>query len=364
MQTRAAIFRGTPYAIDVVVLPTPIPHSGEALIRVEACTLCASDRHTFEGRRTTPVPTVLGHEIVGRIAAFGPETPTVDVSGRPLNVGDRITWAVVAACGRCVMCSRRLPQKCLHAVKYGHASLATERDLRGGLAEHCLLAPGTALVRLPEELPLEVVCPASCATATIIAALEAAETSQPKRFGILGAGMLGLTACAVARMRGAEAILCVDPAPERRALALAFGATDAVSPEEWEEATQRASAGLGLDAVLELSGSSAAYEAGWRSLRTGGTLVLVGAVFPGDPVPLLLEQVVRRMMTIRGVHNYAPHHLADAVAFLSEWGTRFPFDQLVTEWFPLEQIAAAFDAARNPAALRIGIRLGESDASH
>ncbi len=363
MPTRAALFRGTPHSIEVVELPTPIPQEGETLIRVEACTLCASDRHTFEGRRTTPVPTVLGHEIVGRIAAFGPETPTLDVAGRQLTVGDRVTWAVVAACGRCALCVRGLPQKCQHAVKYGHAALATDRDLRGGLAEHCLLAPGTALVQLPEDLPLGVVGPASCATATIIAALEAAETSQPKRYGILGAGMLGLTACAVARTRGAEAILCVDPAPERRALALAFGATHAVSPNEWDDAVQSASAGLGLDAVLELSGNPVAYEAGWRSLRTGGTLVLVGAVFPGDPVPLLLEQVVRRMLTLRGVHNYAPAHLAEAVAFLTASGTRFPFDRLVTNWFPLEQIAAAFDAARNPAALRIGIQLLQPEAS-
>lgn len=357
MTTRAAIFDGTPATMSLRDLPTPVPVSGETLIRVEACTLCASDRHTYEGRRHTPTPTVLGHEIVGRIATFGPETPRQDAAGRSLQIGDRVTWAVVAACGACAYCVRGVPQKCLRGVKYGHVALSSDRELRGGLAEHCLLAPGTAMVRLPETLPLAVVGPASCATATVMAALEAAQTSRPQRIGILGAGMLGLTACAAARSRGVEVIVCVDPAPERRDLAIAFGATHAIEPTEWSTTYRDATDGLGLDAVLELSGSPAAFEAGCAGLRIGGTLVLVGAVFPTPAVSVLPEQLVRRMLTLRGVHNYAPQHLVEAVEFLTTYGERYPFAGLVTQWHPLEAITDAFVAARAPSALRIGIEM-------
>src|SRR5262249_39058127 len=149
---------------------TPAPQTGETLVTVLGCTLCGSDLHSVDGRRTVPVPTVLGHEIVGTIAAFGDASPQRDFAGRELRVGDRITWGIVASCGKCFLCCRGLPQKCAHAVKYGHESLRPGRELLGGLADHCLLTPGTAIVRLPEALPLGVACPASCATATIAAA--------------------------------------------------------------------------------------------------------------------------------------------------------------------------------------------------
>ncbi|MFM7038963.1 MAG: alcohol dehydrogenase catalytic domain-containing protein [Planctomycetaceae bacterium] len=97
----AAVYHGTPGVISLQSITTPRPRSAEILVEVEACTLCGSDLHSFEGRRAVPVPTVLGHEIVGRIADFGAEAVRTDLSGQLLSVGDRIVWAVVAACGRC-----------------------------------------------------------------------------------------------------------------------------------------------------------------------------------------------------------------------------------------------------------------------
>ncbi|MFO1064536.1 MAG: hypothetical protein U0892_11790 [Pirellulales bacterium] len=69
-----------------------------------------------------------------------------------------------------------------------------------------------------------------------------------------------------------------------------------------------------------------------------------------------LEQVVRRQLTIRGVHNYAPAHLSKAVHFLETEHTNFPFADLVSAWYPLESVSEACQAAHNPQAIRIGIR--------
>src|SRR5262245_53306730 len=172
----AAVFGGVPEQLEVRELPLPQPAAGEILVRMLGCTICGSDLHTLHGRRQVPVPTVLGHEIVGQIAELGAAAPREDLAGQPLRVGDRITWSLVASCGRCFYCQSDLPQKCLQAVKYGHERLQAGRELLGGLAEHVLLVPGTAIVRLPDELPLEAACPANCATATAAAAIEAAGT--------------------------------------------------------------------------------------------------------------------------------------------------------------------------------------------
>lgn len=357
----AAVFTGAGQPLDMQWIAVTNPQEAEILVRVLGCTLCGSDLHTFDGRRTVAVPTILGHEIVGRIEAFGPAASRRDFSGEELNVGDRVTWSIVASCGECFYCCRGLPQKCERMIKYGHEPLRPGQELTGGLAEHCLLAPGTAIVRLPESLSLAAACPASCATATIAAALDAAGDLSGKTVLIAGAGMLGLTACAMSRAAGATEVICVDVNPERVARATQFGATRTVSPDKIESAVSVATGKYGVDAVLELSGSPAAFESAFPLVRTGGTLVLVGAVFPSRPIPLAMEQIVRRHLTLRGIHNYAPRHLQTAVQFLST-NSQYPLDTLVAGWLPLSQTEEAFRLAGQPDTLRIGIRTEEADS--
>lgn len=354
-ETLAAIFEGHPGQMVLRELSIPRPRSAEVLVRVLGCTLCGSDVHTFEGRRSVPVPTVLGHEIVGEIVAFGETAGRTDLAGQALRLGDRVTWAIVAHCGACPMCHCGLPQKCLHGVKYGHEALRPEHELSGGLAAHCLLAAGTSIVRLPADLPLAVACPANCATATVAAAIEAAGELSGRSVCLFGAGMLGLTASAMARSLGAEVVVCVDPVPARCEQALRFGATHVSSPEALTPLANSLVGPLGFDVVLELSGSPAAFHAAWSLLRTGGTLVLVGSVFPGAPIPIALEQVVRRHLTIRGIHNYAPRHLQTAVNFLAAHHQAVPFADLVTQWLPLSSIAEAFTLSHRPESIRIGV---------
>jgi putative phosphonate catabolism associated alcohol dehydrogenase len=352
----AAVFDGAANQLELRRFATPAPQQGEIVARVLGCTLCGSDLHTVAGRRTVATPTVLGHEIVGSITAIGDGVPACDVGGEALRVGDRVTWAIVASCGQCFLCQRGLPQKCLRAVKYGHEALRPGRELLGGLAEHCLLVPGTALVRIPDDLSLEVACPASCATATIAAALEAAGDVRDRCVLVLGAGMLGLTAAAMARVAGAGAVICVDVDETRRSRAKQFGATRVAAPAELDAVVREGSGGHGVDVVLELSGATAALEAAWPLARLGATFVLVGAVYPGAPMSWPVEQIVRRNLTLRGVHNYEPRHLATAVKFLREQQRSFPFAELVTAWFPLSDVQTAFARAREAGHWRVGVR--------
>jgi alcohol dehydrogenase len=301
------------------------------------------------------VPTVLGHEIVGEIVAFGEGTARIDLAGDPLQIGDRVTWAIVASCGECFYCRRNLPQKCLRSVKYGHEAFRPGRELLGGLAEHCLLVRGTAIIRVPAGLPLEVACPASCATSTVAAALEAAGDLQGRTICILGAGMLGLTACAMSRTAGAAEVVCVDTNEARRAQARLFGATHALAPDELATVVRELTQGHGLDLLLEFTGSTPAFENAWPQLRIGGRAVLVGAVFPGPAISLLPEQIVRRQLTLTGVHNYAPRHLVAAMAFLGQNQGAFPFENLVSAWHPLSATEDAFRIARETQAVRIGV---------
>ena len=352
----AAVYNGNPGVISLQSISTPTPRSAEILVEVEACTLCGSDLHSFEGRRAVPVPTVLGHEIVGRIAEFGPQAARTDLSGQPLAVGDRIVWAVVAACGCCTNCQRDLPQKCERSVKYGHEAFRPGYELLGGLAEHCLLTPGTAIAKAPASVSLNTISPASCATSTIAAAMEAAGDVKDLVVCITGGGLLGLTAAAMSSLQRAATVVLCDVNPERRSRAAAFGATHTAAPEELPDLLKQLSGGKGADVAIEVSGAPSAFQTLWPLLRIGARLILVGAVFPAAPVSFFMDTLVRRNLTISGIHNYGPRHLLKAVQFLEAAGSRFPFDSLVSSWFALDDTSAALAAAMNPACIRVGVR--------
>jgi alcohol dehydrogenase len=350
----AVVFTGAGEPLTHRRIEVADPGEGEVLVRVLGCTLCGSDLHSYLGRRSTPLPTILGHEILGRIECFGPGAPTVDATGLPLAVGDRVTWTLAASCGGCFYCDRGLPQKCQRLFKYGHEILSDETRPDGGLADHSILRPGTTIVRLPEALSDAAACPANCATATVAAAIEAAGELRGGSVLLVGSGMLGLTTCAMARNRGAVDVLACDHQETRRARTLDFGATLVVAPADLPAAAAAVSGGFGVDLAMDLAGAPEAFELLLPLVRPGGTIVEVGAVFPAKPVSLFLEQLVRRCLTLRGVHNYAPHHLVAAVEFLSR--TAYPFATLVSGWVPLAEAQTAFRRAAEPQVFRIGIR--------
>ena len=302
---------------------------GDVLVEIELATICGSDVHTVHGDRSAPAPLVLGHEQLGRVVELGTGGPCA-LDGSLLAVGDRVLWSIAASCGSCDRCSGGLPQKCRTLRKYGHERMSDAWALSGGFATHAHVVAGTPIIRVPEDVPAAVLAPASCGTATAWAALAAAEAVRPLAGAdvlISGAGLIGLTAAAMATDRGAVVTL-VEPDPARRVLAERFGARARRPEEEGGE----------FDVVLEASGARAAVGSALARAAVGGVVVLVGSVFPTEPVPLDPERVVRGLLTVRGVHNYAPEHLAAASAYLVDRWQAWPFAGLVGETVALADL--------------------------
>jgi putative phosphonate catabolism associated alcohol dehydrogenase len=351
----AAIFTGPGKPLELREFPVPKPGRGEVLVDITCATICGSDQHTFHGRRTEPTPCVLGHEIVGRIVAFGPEAPRNDLAGSPLAPGDRVTWTLAASCGECFYCKKGLPQKCEHLFKYGHVAATPGREFTGGFAECCILRAGTGILRLPDDLSDALAAPANCATATVAASLRLAGPVEDATVVVMGCGVLGLNAIAMASAAGATKIIGCDISESRAESAMAFGATGFALPGAVAAAAKDVSHGRGADVMLEFSGSSDAVAAGIATLRTGGTGVVAGTASPGKPVELAPEGLVRRMLTLKGLHNYAPGDLITAVDFLAANKTRYPFESFKGECHHLRDINAAFEAAGKSAGKRVSV---------
>lgn len=333
-------------------LPLPRLTGSEALVRNRCATICGSDLHSYFGRRHSPAPCILGHEMVGEIAELGPDGAR-DFRGSPLQVGDRITWSMVLSCGACFFCQRGLRQKCERLFKFGHAAFGEQRSpLTGAMAEYCFLPEGASIFRIPPHLSDEVAAPANCATATVAAVIRTAGSLAGLDAAVIGAGMLGQTACAMALESGAARVFAVEPDPARRAQALRFGACEDAPPAR------------GVDVALEFAGTPESVEAGVTMLRIGGRLVMAGAVFPGHrPLQLDGEQLVRRMLRIEGVHNYLPEDLENALAFLARAAERYPFAELVDARYPLSQAAEALEFAETRKVPRVAVQLRECGAS-
>lgn len=334
----------------------PLPRDGELIVEVDMCTICGSDLHSIEGRRPLAGPTVLGHEIIGHVVAIA-DNGVVDVTGTDLQIGDRITWSLHACCGKCFWCTHQLSPKCEQLMKYGHEPFSEEYPCTGGFASHCQIRAGTAIVRLPHSMPDRVACPANCATATVSAAFRRVGDCHGSTVLIFGAGMLGLTASAMARENGAAAVVMVDPDTRRAKLAENFGATFATAdPGSAERQLATVTESRGADIAFDFSGHPQAVLACIQSLRIGGQAVLVGSVFPSKSVLVSPEMIVRRWLSISGVHNYTAEDLVTAVEFLHRVASKYPFETLVSPVFDLSDIDQAVRCATTGETVRVAIR--------
>lgn len=328
---------------------------GDALVEVELATICEADLGVVDGTLRAPAPAVLGREAVGRIVEVGEGADGAD--GSPLRIGDRVVWSASTACSGCDRCRRGLTQHCRRRRRYGRERVTAGWELSGAFATHVHLKAGTVAVRVSEAVPAMSLAPLPGPFATAVAAVNAAADTvdlDDALVLVIGAGLTGLAVTALASERGAQVIV-FEPAPARRALALRFGAQRAIEPTR--AARRRAAEGSGgeVDAVFETTTMHTAQADALGQTAEGGVTVLVGDAAAGEPVMLDTAQLVRTDGVLRGIDGYAPHHLAEAVAFVQRHWRRLPFAELVGETVPLARLDEGIEIAATGRHLRVAV---------
>lgn len=361
---KAAVFEEVGKKIEIREFKIPQNlEPGSALCRVMLSTICGSDLHTIYGKRKEPTPLILGHEIVGKLVALGEDVGS-DGFGNQLQVGDRVSWTIMASCGKCFYCRKGFPQKCELLKKYGHTSCedtAIHSGLVGGYSEYVYILPGTTMFKIPEGLSDEVAAPANCALSTVVNAVDTIGIERDDLVMVQGAGLLGLNAVALASEAGAKEILSTDVMQSRLQMAKRFGAARTINinehtSEELKEFAMEASEGRGFDVVIEVCGVKEAAIQGIEVLRIGGRYLIAGLVTPGSYINIDGNKVTRNYITIKGIHNYRPEHLGKAIKFLEKNHNNYNFKSLVGEIYPLEKINEAVLAASNGDYIRVGVK--------
>jgi 2-desacetyl-2-hydroxyethyl bacteriochlorophyllide A dehydrogenase len=315
----------SPSSIDVVESPTPQPMSGEVLVHSVVTGICGSDTHAAHGRHPfIDLPYHPGHEVVGVIAAVGPEVTGVEV-------GQRVTVEPDLPCWNCKQCRSDRQNLCENLRFFGCGY-----D-QGGMADYFTI-PANRLHVIPDELDYRAAAliePLS----TPVHAVRIAGDVRDKAVVILGAGTIGLLLLAVVRAHGAKRVVVTDPLAAKRALAAGQGA-DAVLDATADDIVAQARAALGesADVVFDCVAVTATVRQAIGMASKGGTVVIVGV--PADDVNVPLPVVQDHQVRIQGSATYLPEDYAESIRLLVEGDVRV--DDIVTAEVPLTRAADAY----------------------
>jgi L-iditol 2-dehydrogenase len=276
--------------LDVVEMDKPQPKADELLIHIQACGICGSDVHGYDGstgRRLPPI--VMGHEAAGIIEAIG--SAVTDFS-----VGDRVTFDSTVFCGKCFYCRRGQVNLCDNREVIGVSTPAFRR--MGAFAEYVTVPARIAYI-LPDNMPFAHAALIE-AVSVAVHAVALTPISLEDTVVVVGAGMIGLLTMQAALLAGAGKVIVLDIDDTRLDLARSLGATRTLNTQNLDFLSEilQMTQGRGADVALECVGTSATVSFALNSVRKGATVTLVGNVAP--VIELGLQSTVTRQIRLQG----------------------------------------------------------------
>jgi L-iditol 2-dehydrogenase len=286
--------------LELVDFPEPPIGRNDVLVRVRACGICGSDVHGWDGstgRRRPPL--IMGHEASGEVTRVGAEV-------EDLAPGDRVAFDSLVSCGECWFCRRGDSNLCERREVVG----VSPGDFRrhGAFAEF-VAVPRRIVHRLPEAFPWEQAALIE-AVAVGVQAVSLAPPQPGQTALVVGAGMIGSVTCQAAKAAGYTRVAISDVDDSRLAQASGSGADLTLNPDrdDLPARLRELTHGRGADAVFECVGHSRAIITAIDSVRSGGTVILVGNASPEIQLPL--QKVVMRQIRLQGScasNNQFPH---------------------------------------------------------
>jgi alcohol dehydrogenase len=238
-------------------------------------------------------------------------------------------------------------------------AVTTEPHHHGGFAEYCYVLPKSWILRIPDDIFDCEAAPLNCGIATMSAVVEAAQIRPGSTLVIQGLGLLGLYGAALAKARGASFVVGLDINEKRRNQSAKYGVDLALDPsidkDVLLEKIKTNCLPEGPDAVIEVCGVAEVIPLGIEMVRIGGTYVIAGLVSPGAHVNFDAHRIVKKMITLRGIHNYHPRHLIEALEFVKNHKSIYPLAELVDGFYSLDQVTQAMDDAATQRVLRAAI---------
>jgi D-arabinose 1-dehydrogenase-like Zn-dependent alcohol dehydrogenase len=305
---------------EIVERPIPEPSAGTVRIKVQACGICHSDSLVKEGIFPgIQYPRVPGHEVAGIIDAVGPSVAGWE-PGQKVGVG----WNG-GYCGYCDHCRRGDFFACVRGE-------VTGLSFDGGYGEY-MIAPGSAIARMPADLPPAESAPLMCAGLTTFNALRNSGARPGDVVAILGLGGLGHLGVQYAAKMGFHTV-GIARGKDKESLARQLGASVYIDSQSQDPAAELLKLG-GAKVILATATSGDAMSAVQGGLAVNSTLLVVGAAESMQVSPLLLLTGCR---SVKGWYSGTSIDTQDTLAFSARSGVKS-----MNEAYPLDRVAEAYD---------------------
>jgi len=350
-----------PLTIEEVALTKP--QAREVLLRTAFAGLCHSDLHFIEGLYPHPTPCVLGHESAGVVEAVGDGVTYV-------KPGDHVITCLSVFCGTCSQCVTGHPNLCENTEVKLPPGVSRRLTWKGGeLMNQFLnlssfgeqmLVHENSMVKIDPDIPLDRAALVGCGVMTGVGAVfNAAKVEPGATVAVIGCGGVGLAAVQGARLAGAGRIVAVDVLPEKLALALELGATDAVDASGGDAVTQVRELTDGVDYAFSAITSTSGLVDAVRMCAYSGTATLVGV-----PPPARTLEVDVELDLFHPKVGIAVTHGGDTIPqqdfpFLAQAALdgKLDLDRFVTKTIELEQVPEALDELHAPKGIRTVVLL-------
>lgn len=351
MKMKAAVMYqpGRPLVVEEVELEDP--GENEVMVKLVGTGVC----HTDLGVQETGlvVPMVLGHEGAGVVHKVGPGV----TSHKP---GDHVVLTGAASCGRCTTCRKGPPVMCetyrpfyFNGYLPGkHLRLRNSKGqpihhffMQSSFAEYAVV-PADCAVKVREDAPLDLIGVLGCGVKTGLGAvINKLRPEAGSSIAVFGCGGVGMSSIMGARLCGAGKIIAVDVLDNKLQAAAGFGATHFINPKKEDAAARiRQLTGGGADYSVMAVGNSDVIAPAFDCLRFGGTCVVVGASPDGGKASIDLLSLIReKKLTGSSMGSGVSGIDIPAWVDLFMQG-RLPLDRLVSRWYSLVEINAAFRA--------------------
>jgi alcohol dehydrogenase len=344
---KALVYHGTGQRAWDEVPDAAIREPSDAVVRVDAVTICGTDLHILKGDVPEVTPgRVLGHEAVGTVVEVG-------ASLQRVAVGDRVLVSCITACGSCRYCREGTYGQCLGGGGWilGHLIDGTQAEyVRVPFAD-------SSTHKIPDGvsdeqmLMLADILPTAYEVGVLNGTVRPADV-----VAIVGAGPIGLAAVLTAKLFTPSHIVAIDRADTRLDAARKFGADIVVNNEREDPSAviDDITGGLGADVTMEAVGIPETFELAVSLVRPGGHVANIGV--HGAPVTLHLEDIWIKDLTITTglVDTYSTPTLAGLVA-----SNHLDTSAMITHRFRLDEFDAAYDVfsrAAETGALKVLLR--------
>ena len=337
---QAVICHG-PEDYQIATVPVPTPGPGEALIKVEAVGICASDLKCYHGApkfwgdanrpawaETEVIP---GHEFVGTVVQLDDAAAT----RWDIAVGDRVVAEQIVPCWKCRYCLDGKYWMCAP-----HDMFGFKRRTPGAMAEFMVYSADALVHRVSPDLPPAHAAfaePLSCA----LHAVERGTLTFDDVVVVAGCGPIGLGMIAGAKAKNVRLVVALDLSPAKLELAGACGADVMINIGEEDPVARvkELTDGYGADVYLEGTGHPSAVGQGLNLLRKLGTYVEY-SVFGSDVTVDWSIISDDKELDVRGAH-LGPHCWPAAIRMI-ESGV-LPLDRICTHQLPLAEFQQGLD---------------------